>query len=81
MLLNFVNSSNESKVSSQNQRENINSNVMQRVSDLASCIADSCKIVTNTYGLFKNKANEQGWTMSESLLNPGRARLCQLDDR
>ncbi|KAL1372856.1 hypothetical protein HN51_002924 [Arachis hypogaea] len=81
VLLNFINSSNESKVSSQNQRENINSNVMQRVSDLASCIADSCKIVTNTYGLFKNKANEQGWTMSESLLNPGRARLCQLDDR
>ncbi|MED6131172.1 Protein root UVB sensitive 6 [Stylosanthes scabra] len=81
VLLNFVNSSNESNVSSQNQGENINSNTMHRVSDLASCIADSCKIVTNTYGLFKNKANEQGWAMSESLLNPGRARLCQLDDR
>ncbi|MED6208814.1 Protein root UVB sensitive 6 [Stylosanthes scabra] len=81
VLLNFINSSNESNVSSQRHGENVNSNTMHRVSDLASCIADSCKIVTNTYGLFKNKANEQGWAMSESLLNPGRARLCQLDDR
>ncbi|RVW44393.1 Protein root UVB sensitive 6 [Vitis vinifera] len=30
---------------------------------------------STSYGLFKSKAAEQGWTMSESLLNPGRARL------
>lgn len=59
VLLNFINSSNESKVSSWKQREDVNSNVMHSVSDLEACIADSCKIVANSYGLFKNKANEQ----------------------
>ncbi|XP_077231708.1 root UVB sensitive protein (Protein of unknown function, DUF647) [Tasmannia lanceolata] len=39
-------------------------------------IVKSCKIVSNSYGLFKRNAAEQGWVMLESLLNPGRARLC-----
>ncbi|KAK9167826.1 hypothetical protein Scep_003017 [Stephania cephalantha] len=43
--------------------------------DVEACIAESCKIVSNSYTLFKRKAVEQGWVMSESLLNPGRARL------
>ncbi|RZC49063.1 hypothetical protein C5167_017487 [Papaver somniferum] len=38
-------------------------------------IAESCKVVSASYGLFKRKAAEQGWMMSESLLNPGKARL------
>ncbi|KAI4375507.1 hypothetical protein MLD38_013367 [Melastoma candidum] len=38
--------------------------------------ADSCELVAASYGLFKSKATDQGWMMSESLLNPGRARLC-----
>lgn len=60
MLLSFLKSSNESKVSSWKQSEDLNSNVMLTVADLeAFCIADSCKIVTNSYGLFKNKANEE----------------------
>ncbi|KAE9602087.1 hypothetical protein Lal_00049544 [Lupinus albus] len=81
VLLSFLNSANENKVSSWKQGEDFNSNVTHTVSDFEACIADSCKIVANSYGLFKNKANEQGWTMSESLLNPGRARLHQLDNR
>ncbi|CAJ2649318.1 unnamed protein product [Trifolium pratense] len=81
VLSSFIKSMNESKVSSWKQREDLNSNVMLTVTDLEACIADSCKVVTNAYWLFKNKAHEQGWTMSESLLNPGRARLCQVDNR
>ncbi|KAK7292516.1 hypothetical protein RIF29_08298 [Crotalaria pallida] len=81
VLLSFLNSANESKVSSLKPGEDLNSNVMHKVSDIEARIADSCKIVANSYGLFKNKANEQGWTMSDSLLNPGRARLHQIDNR
>ncbi|CAL0332714.1 unnamed protein product [Lupinus luteus] len=81
VLLSFLNSANESKVSSWKQGEDFNSNVTHTVSDFEARIAESCRIVANSYGLFKNKANEQGWTMSESLLNPGRARLHQLDNR
>ncbi|XP_074563329.1 protein root UVB sensitive 6-like [Curcuma longa] len=40
-----------------------------------SHITESCKIVSSSYTTFKNKATEQGWIMSHSLLNPGRARL------
>lgn len=59
MLLSFLNSASESKVSSGKRRKDLNSNVMHTVPDLEACIADSCKIVANSYGLFKNKANEQ----------------------
>ncbi|CAA6660238.1 unnamed protein product [Spirodela intermedia] len=38
-------------------------------------IVESCEIVSTLYENFKGKAAEQGWVMSESLLNPGRARL------
>lgn len=44
--------------------------------DLEAHIAESYKMVSALYGPFKSKATEQGWVMSESLLNPGRARLC-----
>ncbi|PIA47026.1 hypothetical protein AQUCO_01400025v1 [Aquilegia coerulea] len=43
--------------------------------DLEEHIAESCKVVSSSYGIFKKKASEQGWMMSDSLLNPGRARL------
>ncbi|WOK94548.1 protein root UVB sensitive 6-like isoform X1 [Canna indica] len=43
--------------------------------DFLSQVAESCKIVSSSYGIFKGKAAEQGWIMSDSLLNPGRARL------
>ncbi|KAJ1427079.1 Root UVB sensitive family [Sesbania bispinosa] len=59
VLLSFIKSSNESKVSSWKQRDDLNSNLLLTVADLEACIADSCKMVANSYGLFKNKANEQ----------------------
>ncbi|MQL77223.1 hypothetical protein Taro_009629 [Colocasia esculenta] len=43
--------------------------------DIEAHIAKSCKVVSTSYGAFKGKAAEQGWVMSDSLLNPGRARL------
>ncbi|KAK4254490.1 hypothetical protein QN277_009868 [Acacia crassicarpa] len=75
LLLHFMNSVNGNKVSSGKQRDDLMLNVVHSVADLEAYIADSCKLVENSYGLFKRKAKEQGWTMSDSLLNPGRARL------
>jgi len=59
VLSSFIKSLNESKVSSWKQREDLNSSVMLTVADLEACIADSCKVVTNAYRLFKTKAHEQ----------------------
>ncbi|KAL2939482.1 Protein root UVB sensitive 6 [Bienertia sinuspersici] len=57
------------------EHDNIDSIAMPP--NIESLVAESCKLVSTTYSLFKYKAAEQGWVMSESLLNPGRARLCQ----
>ncbi|CAA7027492.1 unnamed protein product [Microthlaspi erraticum] len=46
------------------------------VHELESQFAESCEMVSTSYGVFKSRAAEQGCRMSESLLNPGRARLC-----
>ncbi|CAL9104196.1 Vitamin B6 photo-protection and homoeostasis [Musa troglodytarum] len=43
--------------------------------DFLAHMVESSKIVSSSYAIFKRKAAEQGWIMSESLLNPGRARL------
>ncbi|KAL9251925.1 root UVB sensitive 6-like protein [Drosera capensis] len=43
--------------------------------DVEAHVHESCKLVSKTYGLFKSQAADQGWVMSESLLNPGRARM------
>jgi hypothetical protein len=48
--------------------------------ELESRIAESCEMVSTSYGVFKSRAAEQGWRMSESLLNPGRARLCHVKE-
>ncbi|PON82156.1 Root UVB sensitive family [Trema orientale] len=72
----FINSSSGGRLTSQKQRKDGNLNTVPTPVDLEAHIAESCKIVSTSYGLFKHKAAEQGWTMSESLLNPGRARLC-----
>ncbi|BAT77254.1 Protein root UVB sensitive 6 [Vigna angularis] len=80
VLFSLLNS-NKSKTSSLKESGDLNSNVTHTTADIEACMADTCKIVTNSYGLFKNKAKEQGWTMSESLLNPGRARLYPPDNR
>uniref|UniRef100_A0A0D9WGL9 Protein root UVB sensitive 6 n=1 Tax=Leersia perrieri TaxID=77586 RepID=A0A0D9WGL9_9ORYZ len=77
VLLHFINASHANL----NARKRINSNRSYQNPDPLNMdfiphIAESCKIVTSSYGVFKKKAREQGWIMSESLLNPGRARLC-----
>ena len=76
VLLHFVHSLNQSKASSWKQGEDLKSNLVPSVADLEACFSDSCKMVANSYGLFKNNAKDQGWTMIESFLNPDRARLC-----
>ncbi|CAH8279081.1 unnamed protein product [Arabidopsis lyrata] len=48
--------------------------------ELESRIAESCEMVSTSYAIFKSRAAEQGWRMSESLLNPGRARLCHMQE-
>ncbi|ESQ43693.1 hypothetical protein EUTSA_v10013323mg [Eutrema salsugineum] len=48
--------------------------------EIESRIAESCEMVSTSYGTFKSRAAEQGWRMSESLLNPGRARLCHMNE-
>ncbi|KAI4298900.1 hypothetical protein L6164_032413 [Bauhinia variegata] len=75
VLLHFINSSNENQAS-RKRKEDPNSKLLPTVADLETCISDSCKMVASTYTVFKGKAKERGWTMSDSLLNPGRARLC-----
>ncbi|KAK7814389.1 protein root uvb sensitive 6 [Quercus suber] len=80
VLLHFVQSSNESRSSAQKQRDYNNySDIVLTTTDLEAHISESCKMVSKSYGIFKSKAAEQGWKMSESLLNPGRARLCASD--
>lgn len=59
MLSSFIKSLNKSKVSSWKQSEDLNLNVMLSVADLEACIADSCKLVTSAYWVFKNKVHEQ----------------------
>ncbi|KAG9457038.1 hypothetical protein H6P81_001546 [Aristolochia fimbriata] len=87
VLLHFIRSSTANhslrKEGMNNQSDNDGSlitNNMLKDGSLESVVAESCHVVSNAYGLFKSKAAEQGWVMSESLLNPGRARLCMKVD-
>ncbi|KAG4929121.1 hypothetical protein AAZX31_17G002000 [Glycine max] len=79
LLFNLIKSWNESNASSLKQREDL-SNMTHTVADIEACMAGTCKTVADSYGFFKNNAKEQGWTMSESHLNPGRARLHPVDN-
>ncbi|KAI5658187.1 hypothetical protein M9H77_26980 [Catharanthus roseus] len=80
VLLHIVRSSNENASPT---RKNVHGNdpsvFLPTTADLQSHVAESYKMVSALYGPFKSKAKEQGWMMSDSLLNPGRARLCELD--
>lgn len=58
MLFNLINL-NKSKASSLKETGDLNSNVTHTIADIEACMADTCKIVANSYGLFKNKAKEQ----------------------
>ncbi|KAE8695531.1 Protein root UVB sensitive 6 [Hibiscus syriacus] len=71
VLLHFIHSANNRQSSSISQQEDL----VPTTTDFEPHVAESCKMVSTSYGHFKNKAAEQGWRMSESLLNPGRARL------
>ncbi|KAF2294066.1 hypothetical protein GH714_007222 [Hevea brasiliensis] len=74
VLLHFINSSNNIHSSSWKQQA-YRSNYIPSANDIEAHITDSCKMVSTLYGPFKSKAAEQGWRMSDSLLNPGRARI------
>lgn len=77
VLLDIIQSFNQSQRSSSKNEHELSA-VSPSLGDLQSHVAESYKMVSALYGPFKNKAKEQGWAMSESLLNPGRARLCEL---
>ncbi|GLJ16250.1 hypothetical protein SUGI_0273220 [Cryptomeria japonica] len=48
--------------------------------DIQAEIADTCGRVSSLYSVFKNQAAQQGWRMSESLLNSGNARVLKIEE-
>ncbi|KAG2602443.1 protein root UVB sensitive 6-like [Panicum virgatum] len=82
VLLHFINASHARRLKQKQKQRQANpdrsdyGSLYSRNMDFLAHIAESCKIVSSSYGTFKKKAREQGWIMSESLLNPGKARLC-----
>ncbi|GAA0147323.1 hypothetical protein LIER_07052 [Lithospermum erythrorhizon] len=76
VLFHMIHTSNDNQSSVMKQCENELSSPLPATTDLQAHVTESYKLVSALYGSFKNKAKEQGWVMSESLLNPGRARLC-----
>nr|GMD45552.1 protein root UVB sensitive 6 [Ipomoea batatas] len=77
ILLHFINSSNYQSSSGKEMQGDLSFSLTSSA-DLHAHVAESYKMVSALYAPFKSKAKEQGWVMSESLLNPGRARLCDL---
>ncbi|XP_016648106.1 PREDICTED: protein root UVB sensitive 6 isoform X2 [Prunus mume] len=75
VLLHFMHLSFDSQHLSQKEKTAGYLNFEPTAKDLEACIVESCKMVSTSYGIFKSKAAEQGWMMSEAHLNPGRARL------
>ncbi|XP_055807395.1 protein root UVB sensitive 6 [Solanum dulcamara] len=78
VLLHIILSSTNKQSSSRKQQEDELSVSLLSTADLQAHVAESYKMVSALYMPFKSKAKEQGWVMSESLLNPGRARLCEM---
>ncbi|CAD6235516.1 unnamed protein product [Miscanthus lutarioriparius] len=78
VLLHFINASHARRLKQKQKQANPDrsEHLYSRNMDFLAHIAESCKIVSSSYATFKKKAREQGWIMSESLLNPGKARLC-----
>ncbi|KAK1568935.1 hypothetical protein Q3G72_030650 [Acer saccharum] len=75
VLLHFIQSVNDRQSLSRKHQEYDHSKFAPTSADLEARIAESCEMVSASYGHFKSKTAEQGWRMSDSLLNPGRARL------
>lgn len=59
MLLHFVHSSSKGKSVSQNHGKNGYPNFVPTENELEAYVADSCKMVSTAYGIFKHKAAEQ----------------------
>lgn len=59
MLLHFVQSSNDDRSSAGKRREYDSSDFVSTPSDLEARIAESCKMVSSSYGIFKSNAAEQ----------------------
>ncbi|KAB1208632.1 hypothetical protein CJ030_MR7G007718 [Morella rubra] len=59
VLLHFVQSSNDDRSSAGKQREYDSSDFVSTPSDLEARIAESCKMVSSSYGIFKSNAAEQ----------------------
>ncbi|XP_060194849.1 protein root UVB sensitive 6 [Lycium barbarum] len=78
VLMHIIRSSTNKQSSSRKQREDELSASLLSTADLQAHVIESYKMVSALYMPFKSKAKEQGWVMSESLLNPGRARLCEM---
>ncbi|KAK4745123.1 hypothetical protein SAY87_011435 [Trapa incisa] len=76
VLLHIVSSKDE-QLPCHKYQENSHTNLVPSTADLEVHVTRSCEMVSASYEAFKSKATEQGWVMSDSLLNPGRARLCE----
>ncbi|PIN13835.1 hypothetical protein CDL12_13541 [Handroanthus impetiginosus] len=77
VLLHIIHTSNQNAMSLSKGEQEISA-IQPTSADLESRLLESYKVTSDLYGPFKTKAKEQGWVMSESLLNPGRARLCEM---
>ncbi|KAI0507813.1 hypothetical protein KFK09_013941 [Dendrobium nobile] len=86
VLLHLLNSSNVKQTSrnlTHHSQSSLNislsNHLLPTAIDIEAQVAESCKAVSCFYENFKRKAADEGWIMSESLINPGRARLCAMD--
>lgn len=77
VLMHIIRSSQQNQILLRKHPENDRSVFIPSVTDFEAHINESYKMVSALYEPFKIKASEEGWVMSESLLNPGRARLCE----
>jgi hypothetical protein len=76
VLLHFMQSSNESRSSAQKQREYDYPDIVSTATDLEARIAESCKMVSTSYGIFKSKAAEQVGGDKLILFFPERVPYC-----
>lgn len=86
LLLHLLQSSNAKQSSRKHSHHshlnsNLSNHLLPTTIDIEAQLAESCNAVSSFYEDFKRKAADQGWIMSESLINPGRARLCLRDKK
>lgn len=76
MLLHFMQSSKESQSSARKQREYDYPDIVPTATDLEARIAESCRMVSTSYGIFKSKAAEQVGGDQFILFFPERVPYC-----